>query len=64
MKNRSTVQASVKKYSHWSCVRPDQAGGSGLVMTTPCAPPVQCSRLLCLRICGVATASACVAMAR
>ena len=39
-------------------------GASGLVMTRPCTPPVQCSNRFSLRICGIATASAKVASAR
>ena len=64
MKKSSTVQASTKKYSHWSCEIFSHSGGSGFMITRPCEPPVQCSNTLCFKICGMAMPSASVAIDR
>ena len=62
--NITTVIASVNRYSHWSGLSFRPNGASGLTMTMPCTPPVQCSTYLFFSSCGIVTPSAKVASAR
>jgi len=55
---------TVRTYSHWSELSGKSKGASGLMMTMPCTPPVQCSTTLDFNAWGIAMASAKVASAR